>query len=126
MIQSVFTIGIILTVITVALAVILPKISFKGIYTMYIPFFTLFIIGLLLLLFATILEKQVIMGAGLGGWGIACIFAWPGIGLLFMDAAFQRDYTVIMAVTVIAATLVVIGNLVADILYAIFDPRIEY
>lgn len=81
MIQSVFTVGIILTVITVALAIILPKFSFKGIYTMYIPFFTLFIVGLLLLLFATILEKQNIMGAGLGGWGIACIFA-AGIGFI--------------------------------------------
>lgn len=57
---------------------------------------------------------------------IESIFAWPGIGSLFMDAAFQRDYTVVMAVTVIAAALVVIGNLVADILYAVFDPRIEY
>ncbi|NBJ69292.1 MULTISPECIES: ABC transporter permease [Clostridia] len=57
---------------------------------------------------------------------VESIFAWPGIGLLFMDAAFQRDYPVIMAITVIVATLVVIGNLIADILYAIFDPRIEY
>ncbi|WP_053367992.1 ABC transporter permease [Bacillus sp. FJAT-27245] len=54
------------------------------------------------------------------------IFGWPGIGLLFFDAAFQRDYPVIMAITVIASALVVIGNLLADILYAIFDPRIEY
>ncbi|TYS65700.1 ABC transporter permease [Sutcliffiella horikoshii] len=54
------------------------------------------------------------------------IFAWPGIGLLFFDSAFQRDYPVIMALTVISAVFVVIGNLVADILYAIFDPRIEY
>ncbi len=57
---------------------------------------------------------------------IESVFAWPGIGLLFMDAAFQRDYPVIMAVVVIAAALVVIGNLLADILYAVFDPRIEY
>lgn len=57
---------------------------------------------------------------------IESIFAWPGIGLLFVEAAFQRDYPVIMAVIVIAATLVVIGNLLADVLYAIFDPRIEY
>jgi len=54
------------------------------------------------------------------------IFAWPGIGSLFIDSAFQRDYPVIMALTVISAILVVIGNLIADILYAIFDPRIEY
>ncbi|WP_078381436.1 ABC transporter permease [Sutcliffiella halmapala] len=54
------------------------------------------------------------------------IFNWPGIGLLFLDSAFQRDYPVIMALTVISAVLVVIGNLLADILYAVFDPRIEY
>ena len=54
------------------------------------------------------------------------VFAWPGLGLLFFDAAFQRDYPVIMAITVISAVLVIIGNLVADILYAVFDPRIEY
>jgi peptide/nickel transport system permease protein len=54
------------------------------------------------------------------------VFNWPGIGLLFIDASFQRDYPVIMAITVISAALVVIGNLIADILYAIFDPRIEY
>lgn len=57
---------------------------------------------------------------------VESIFAWPGIGLLFVEAAFQRDYPVIMAIVVIAATLVVIGNLLADVLYAIFDPRIEY
>jgi peptide/nickel transport system permease protein len=54
------------------------------------------------------------------------VFAWPGIGSLFIDSAFQRDYPVIMALTVISAVLVVLGNLIADILYAIFDPRIEY
>lgn len=54
------------------------------------------------------------------------VFAWPGIGKLFIDSAFQRDYPVIMALTVISAVFVVIGNLMADILYAIFDPRIEY
>ncbi|WP_078548106.1 ABC transporter permease [Litchfieldia alkalitelluris] len=54
------------------------------------------------------------------------VFAWPGIGKLFFDSAFQRDYPVIMALTVISAVFVVIGNLLADILYAVFDPRIEY
>lgn len=53
------------------------------------------------------------------------IFSYPGIGLLFLDAVFQRDYPVIMALTTISACLVVIGNLVADILYAVLDPRIE-
>lgn len=54
------------------------------------------------------------------------VFSWPGIGSLFIESAFQRDYPVIMAITVISGVLVVVGNLIADILYAIFDPRIEY
>ncbi|HEU5139129.1 MAG TPA: ABC transporter permease [Bacillales bacterium] len=54
------------------------------------------------------------------------IFNWPGIGLLFVQSAFQLDYPVIMAILMIVSALVVIGNLIADILYAIFDPRIEY
>ncbi|GIN89068.1 oligopeptide transport system permease protein AppB [Siminovitchia terrae] len=54
------------------------------------------------------------------------VFSWPGIGRLFIESAFTRDYPVIMAVTVLTAVFVVIGNLLADILYAIFDPRIEY
>lgn len=54
------------------------------------------------------------------------VFSWPGIGLLFIESAFTRDYPVIMALTVISAVFVVLGNLLADILYAVFDPRIEY
>jgi peptide/nickel transport system permease protein len=54
------------------------------------------------------------------------VFGWPGLGLLFIDSVFQRDYPVIMAITLISAVLVVIGSLIADILYAIVDPRIEY
>ena len=54
------------------------------------------------------------------------IFTWPGLGKLFIDSAFSRDYPVIMAMTVISAVLVVLGNLIADILYALVDPRIEY
>nr|WP_245203812.1 ABC transporter permease [Ammoniphilus resinae] len=54
------------------------------------------------------------------------IFSYPGIGLLFLDAVFQRDYPVIMAITTFSAMLVVLGNLLADILYAVLDPRIDY
>lgn len=57
---------------------------------------------------------------------VETLFSWPGIGKLFIDATFERDYPVIMAITMFAAVLTVIGNLVADILYAIMDPRIEY
>ncbi len=54
------------------------------------------------------------------------LFAIPGIGRLALQSVFTRDYNVIMAINLIAASLVVAGNLVADILYATVDPRIRY
>jgi peptide/nickel transport system permease protein len=56
---------------------------------------------------------------------IETIFAWPGMGRLIVDAIFQRDYPLVMATSFVIATLVVVGNLVADILYALVDPRIR-
>lgn len=61
-----------------------------------------------------------------GALFIENVFAWPGMGRLSVEAIFLRDYQMIMGTTMIAAVLVVIGNLVADILYAIADPRIHY
>ncbi|RXJ01115.1 ABC transporter permease [Anaerobacillus alkaliphilus] len=57
---------------------------------------------------------------------VESLFSWPGIGKLFIDATFERDYPVIMAITMFGAILTVLGNLIADILYAVLDPRIEY
>ncbi|QDI91623.1 ABC transporter permease [Salicibibacter halophilus] len=54
------------------------------------------------------------------------IFNWPGLGSLLLEATHQRDYPLVMSLTMIGAVLVVLGNLIADILYAIVDPRIEY
>jgi ABC-type dipeptide/oligopeptide/nickel transport system permease component len=54
------------------------------------------------------------------------IYGIPGIGNLVIDAIFQRDYPIIMAVVVIGATAFVIANLLADIVYSIVDPRIRY
>ena len=54
------------------------------------------------------------------------IFAWPGIGALAVDAVGARDYPVIMATSMIAAVLVVAGNLLADVLYAVVDPRVSF
>ncbi|HYF95791.1 MAG TPA: ABC transporter permease [Symbiobacteriaceae bacterium] len=53
------------------------------------------------------------------------VFNWPGMGRLFVDMAFAREYTVIMAVVMIVAVVVIIGNLIADILYALVDPRVR-
>ncbi len=57
---------------------------------------------------------------------VEAIFAWPGMGRVIYDAILQRDYPVVMATSFIFAALTVLGNLVADVLYAVADPRIRY
>jgi peptide/nickel transport system permease protein len=56
---------------------------------------------------------------------VETIFAWPGMGRLIVDSIFQRDYPLVMATSFVAAALVVLGNLIADMLYAVVDPRIR-
>jgi peptide/nickel transport system permease protein len=53
------------------------------------------------------------------------IFAIPGMGKLFYDGVLMRDYPLIMGILVIGAVLTLIGNLLADISYALADPRIR-
>ncbi|MFQ5647074.1 MAG: ABC transporter permease [bacterium] len=53
------------------------------------------------------------------------IFAIPGLGLLFYQGVMARDYPVIMGMLVIGAFLTLVGNLIADISYALVDPRIN-
>ncbi|MBN9659192.1 MAG: ABC transporter permease [Acidobacteria bacterium] len=53
------------------------------------------------------------------------VFAWPGIGALAIDAVAARDYPVILATSLIAAVLVIAGNLLADVMYAVVDPRVS-
>jgi peptide/nickel transport system permease protein len=54
------------------------------------------------------------------------IFSWPGMGRLFFAAADRRDYPLLMAIIMITATLIVLANLLADVLYAWLDPRIRF
>jgi peptide/nickel transport system permease protein len=54
------------------------------------------------------------------------IFSWPGIGRLTIEATRNTDYTVLMGVLLITSTIVVLCNLLADIMYAVVDPRIKY
>ena len=54
------------------------------------------------------------------------IFAWPGMGRVTVGAIFARDYPVVMATNLVAGVMVVAGNLLADVLYAVVDPRIRY
>lgn len=53
------------------------------------------------------------------------VFSWPGMGLLFVNALGMRDYPVLMAILMVGALVVVLGNLLADILVALIDPRIK-
>ena len=57
---------------------------------------------------------------------IESIFAWPGLGSLAVGGVSGRDYPLIMATTMIAAVLVLIGNLLADVTYVLVDPRVSY
>ncbi len=54
------------------------------------------------------------------------VFNYPGMGLLYWDAVNSRDYPIIMGVTVFIGLVTVAGNLIADILYGLIDPRIQY
>lgn len=54
------------------------------------------------------------------------IFAWPGAGRMFFNALGQSDIALMMGYLLILATLVVFSNLLADVLYAVLDPRVRY
>ena len=54
------------------------------------------------------------------------IFTWPGMGRLFFESIGTRDYPVIMGLTLIFSLLTLAGQLLADVLYALVDPRVSY
>lgn len=54
------------------------------------------------------------------------IFVWPGIGRLSYTAILDRDYPLIMALLLLTTVIILICNLIADLLYALIDPRIRY
>ncbi|SEG81586.1 ABC transporter permease [Bosea lathyri] len=53
------------------------------------------------------------------------VFTWPGMGRLFLDSISYRDYPTIMGILMLTAVLVLLGSLIADLLYGLADPRIE-
>lgn len=57
---------------------------------------------------------------------VETIFAVPGIGRYFVEAALNRDYTLVMGTVVVVAVFVLLFNLIVDILYAVIDPRVRY
>lgn len=54
------------------------------------------------------------------------IYSWPGMGRLFVNSSLRFDYPIVMGIVTVIAFMVVISNLLADIVYAILDPRITY
>ena len=56
---------------------------------------------------------------------VETVFAIPGLGRLYVDAAFQRDVPVLMALTLISGAATLAGVLAADLAYAVVDPRVR-
>ena len=57
---------------------------------------------------------------------VESIFAIPGVGRYFVDAALNRDYTLVMGTVVVIALFTIVFNLIVDIVYAFVDPRVRY
>lgn len=78
-----------------------------------------------LLAYVTVLGLQI---AGLMAGSVVTeqVFAWPGIGLLAIQAINSRDMAVVQAVVIVASLIVMLANLAVDMLYAVIDPRIHY
>ena len=57
---------------------------------------------------------------------VETIFSIPGVGRYFVEAALNRDYTLVMGTVVLIAIFTVTFNLIVDILYAVIDPRVRY
>ena len=63
----------------------------------------------------------------IGGSAIVeSVFQWPGLGSLYLDAVQNRDYVTIMAMMLLTAVVVLLSNLLADVAYAVADPRIRF
>ncbi len=57
---------------------------------------------------------------------VETIFGIPGIGRYFVQAALNRDYTLVMGTVVVIAVFIILFNLIVDLLYAFVDPRVRY
>jgi peptide/nickel transport system permease protein len=54
------------------------------------------------------------------------VFAWPGVGRLFVESMDGRDYPVLMGLMMMGSVALILANLTADLVYAAIDPRIRY
>ena len=99
-------------VLLIVLGIILGAFGAHALKNAMIPIITIYGMSLPFLLGGSVL--------------IESIFSWPGMGSLAIEAVQNRDYPLILATTMMGAILVVFGNLLADITYAIVDPRVSY
>jgi oligopeptide transport system permease protein len=60
-----------------------------------------------------------------GSFVVEYVFAIPGMGRFFITAVTDRDYPMIMGVTLVYSTLLVSANLIVDLLYSVIDPRVK-
>lgn len=60
-----------------------------------------------------------------GSFIVESVFGWPGLGTLGMTAINNRDYTMIMGITMLSCVILLLGNFLADIFYGVADPRIK-
>ena len=61
-----------------------------------------------------------------GSMVVETIFQIPGIGRYFVQGALNRDYTLVMGVTIVSAALIIVMNLVVDLLYTLLDPKVRH
>jgi peptide/nickel transport system permease protein len=57
---------------------------------------------------------------------IETVFSWPGLGNMMVEAVSQRDYPMIMGLSLVVAIFVLMANLLTDVMYAVADPRVRY
>ncbi len=61
-----------------------------------------------------------------GSMVVETIFQIPGIGRYFVQGALNRDYTLVMGVTIVGAAFIIFANLIVDLVYALLDPKVRY
>ena len=61
-----------------------------------------------------------------GSFVIETIFQIPGIGVFIVNGSLNRDYTMVVGLVILYATLLVVLNLLVDFLYTLLDPRVKY
>ncbi len=57
---------------------------------------------------------------------IEIVFLRPGVGRMLVDGIYMRDFPVVQGITLILAVTVILGNLLADLLYVVINPKVEY